>query len=178
MQPWKPHHVANTGQWKDHLVGVLSGLPPQVPRLPTGQLSLGSRTSRDLASAATSKHAWRTVSSGHPVPTEVWSRQLPFASAEQPGPLQRLALQARPLHQYDVENCQFAGASTTPGHLIRPLKGHSAEWGAGAGERMMIIIMIRMMMMMMLTMMMMMLLQTRQLCAKDESLNIPIGRAN
>ena len=48
---------------------------------------------------------------------------------------------------------------------------------------MMIIIMIRMMMivmmMIMITMMViwMMLLQTRQLCAKDESLNIPIGRA-
>ena len=57
--------------------------------------------------------------------------------------MQRLALQARPLLQYDVENCQIAGASTTPGLPIPPLKGHSAEWGAGAGEMIMIIIIIR-----------------------------------
>ena len=34
----------------------------------------------------------------------------------------------------------FEGESTTPGPPIRPLKGHSAEWEAGAGPRIMMII--------------------------------------
>ena len=81
----------------------------------------------------------------------------------------------------------FEGESTTPGPPIRPLKGHSAEWEAGAGPRIMMIIimmdwvvmlMVRMMMVMLRMVMVMMMLQARQLCAKDKSLNIPAGRAN